>query len=68
MPYSPTPFWTLPNGRIAIVVIPEKITSAGPIANRNGIAASGRNVCLPASLRMSASGCIIPRGPTRFGP
>jgi hypothetical protein len=53
---------------IASVTIPEKITSAGAIAYSVGTAASGRNISLPASLTMSASGCISPTGPTRFGP
>jgi hypothetical protein len=58
----------LPKGRIARVTIPEKITIAGAIANRNGTAACGRNISLPASLTMSASGWTRPTGPTRLGP
>ena len=68
MPYRPIPSWTLPNGMIARVTMPLKMTSAGAIANRSGTAPEGRNISLPASFMMSASGWSSPIGPTRFGP
>ena len=44
------PSSTSPNGMIASVVIPEKITSAGPIANSSGTAAVGPELLLAGEL------------------
>ena len=56
------------NGMIAIVATAVSIEIAGASANSQPIAVRGRNCCLKISLPMSAIGCRIPNGPTRFGP
>ena len=53
---------------IAIVAIAVVIEIAGATANSQPVAVRGRNCSLNSSFPMSAIGCMIPNGPTRFGP
>ena len=53
---------------IAIVATAVIIEIAGASANSQPTDVRGRNCCLKISLPMSAIGCRIPNGPTRFGP
>jgi hypothetical protein len=60
--------WTLPNGISANAATAVTIEMIGATANSRPIEEVGRNCSLVSSLRMSASGCSAPYGPTRLGP
>ena len=57
-----------PNGMIASVTTAQKIEITGARAIIHGTAVLGTEFSFDSSLSTSASGCISPNGPTRFGP
>ena len=57
-----------PKGMIAKAATAVMIEISGASAKSQPIDVRGRNCSLVMSLTMSAIGCRIPKGPTRFGP